>query len=363
LVSAEQFKLGPDHECRDGPPPWWVPTANKAGCGLQVPFHPPGVTFGTVWTSAPPSHLREDYVGRFEMGDGGSLLIPEDVCWELLRGSSVGRVTLPVPGVPSILPVHYYVEEDEIVLCLGHYEVPLDVLDGDCIGLAVDEMDVESSGGWSVQVRAMAIAPGSLELPARCGGIQAGQLLRIRPESVVGYHMDLCPFASAFEDLVTRLECSDGFAASVSDCLGSFELIALAESVDEALEGFTLSHNATDVLVVDFQDALRETTADLLRHDGSSVLEAESAEEAAEILSHRDVRLMLLEPDLPIGSGVDLVEQLDGLPQVVIFSSTQVSPEDRARLEGRVVCYVQKPVAPASLIALVQDLLGRPNTA
>ena len=66
-----------------------------------------------------------------------------------------------------------------------------------------------------------------------------------------------------------------------------------------------------------------------------TVLEAESAEIATEILDCQSVRLLLVDPDLPFVDGIDFLDRLDDPPRAIVVSSSPVPKKERARLSLR----------------------------
>jgi len=122
--------------------------------------------------------------------------IPRHECWDLLRTVSVGRLALSVGALPAILPVQYYVDDDELAACLGHFTVPLAALEGAVVAFAADSFVPSDRPGWSVQVQGTTSLPKPLSVPVGCGQPTAGQIIRIAPVHVTGHRMHLCPFVS-----------------------------------------------------------------------------------------------------------------------------------------------------------------------
>lgn len=112
------------------------------------------------------------------------------------------------------------------------------------------------------------------------------------------------------------------------------------------------------VLLVDDDPALRELVARGLRQAGASVVEAGSVAEALE-LADGTPDLVLLDLDLPDGSGIDVTRALRGLeatrvtPIVMFTSSDDAGDIDEAYAAG-VNGYAVKPVGFAELTALAQ---------
>jgi len=289
--------------------------------------------------------------------EGGNEVLGASDCWDLLRSTRIGRVAIPSLLLPAILPVRHYVDGSDLVICLGRHRVSAEALRDCIVGFAADALHPESGAVWSVQVKGIGRIQDAHGVRTNCVHPASGQVLHLSPLTVSGLRVDLCPFESTFNELALRFE---NPAAVVGSVLAASPVPH--NFSPEADVGFVVRGKSTDVetdvLVVDFADGLRETTAEVLRSRGAVVAEADSAERAEEILDRETVRLMVLEPDLPLRSGVELVESLYDPPPVVVFSSHPVQCRDRDRMDGKVVCYLQKPVAPRELIAVVQKVLG-----
>jgi CheY-like chemotaxis protein len=125
----------------------------------------------------------------------------------------------------------------------------------------------------------------------------------------------------------------------------------------------TLAETAyADVLVVDDDEAVRTTIAEILRSDGYSVQEAADGMEALEFLEDMTFGLMLLDVSMPNVDGLQLLRLSNELPPVVIVSAhhydaTTVAPDDD------VFMFLRKPVPPPELLDVVAQVLARPATA
>ena len=124
------------------------------------------------------------------------LLIPEEECWELLAGVSLGRVALSLHALPVILPVQYYLEGHTLAVCLGRREIPEQSLDT-IVAFAADAIDPVTRSGWTVQIQGRSSIPRQLGAALSCGWPPAGQVVRIEPGTVTGYRMRLCPFTDS----------------------------------------------------------------------------------------------------------------------------------------------------------------------
>ena len=124
--------------------------------------------------------------------DEGRDLIPEQVCWELLATSSVGRMALSIGALPAILPVQYHLDGRTVAVCLGHRELPERALNT-VVAFSADAIDPHTRSGWSVQVQGRSAIPRQRRTGDDCGWTAAGQVVQIHPATVSGYRMHLCP--------------------------------------------------------------------------------------------------------------------------------------------------------------------------
>jgi Pyridoxamine 5'-phosphate oxidase len=125
--------------------------------------------------------------------DEGDDLIPEPECWELLASASVGRIALSIRALPAIFPVQYHLNERNLMVCLGHHELPERALNA-VVAFAADAIDPASRSGWSVQVQGQASVPRQPMAGDFCGQPTAGQVVQIQPGTISGQRVHLCPF-------------------------------------------------------------------------------------------------------------------------------------------------------------------------
>ena len=107
------------------------------------------------------------------------------------------------------------------------------------------------------------------------------------------------------------------------------------------------------VLVVEDDQGVRETTASILREEGYVVAQAPDGARAVELLAGHDIDVLLLDLRLPRMDGPAILEAVDSLPTVVVFSAfeyfEQVEVEER--FASVVFEFLRKPVSPVRLIA------------
>lgn len=105
----------------------------------------------------------------------------------------------------------------------------------------------------------------------------------------------------------------------------------------------------------------------LLREAGFEVAEASTVTDALDVLQQQPVSLVMLDMNLPDGTGSDLCrrirtnEQLATLP-VLIISATARGELDRLDgVRSGANMYLTEPVPPALLLSSIEQLLGRPK--
>lgn len=131
------------------------------------------------------------------------------------------------------------------------------------------------------------------------------------------------------------------------------------EPRNDHLEAFDRSIAAVDVLVVDDDEAVRSTCAEILGTSGYSVAVAEDGEVALSLLGHLDqVGMILLDLKMPHMGGVAFLEALDSVPPVVILSAFALDEDEDRRVGSKVVRHLQKPVDPHELLRVVAATLG-----
>ena len=118
-------------------------------------------------------------------------------------------------------------------------------------------------------------------------------------------------------------------------------------------ESDSLPQPRVKVLVVEDNQGVRETTVSILSEEGYVVAQAPDGARAVELLAGHDIDVLLLDLRLPRMDGPALLEAVDDLPTVVVFSAfdyfDQVEIEER--FASVVFEFLRKPVSPVRLIA------------
>jgi len=118
----------------------------------------------------------------------------------------------------------------------------------------------------------------------------------------------------------------------------------------------------TRILVVDDDDALRETICDRLVYQGWDITTAGDGREALEIATQTRPDVMLLDIHMPSMDGLTLLEclrrdpDLSGIRVMMVTASNQVADITRAAACS-VDDYVTKPFSAAELVERVQRVL------
>jgi two-component system, OmpR family, response regulator ResD len=113
-------------------------------------------------------------------------------------------------------------------------------------------------------------------------------------------------------------------------------------------------HRQANVLVVDDDQALRETTVEILREEGHVVVQAADGLRALDLLRGCDIDVLLLDIGLPRLDGRGVLEALEDPPTVVVVSGFESVEEEEIRRQFGAVLFecLRKPVSPLQLIAV-----------
>ncbi|WP_308387806.1 sigma-54 dependent transcriptional regulator [Acidithiobacillus sp. AMEEHan] len=118
----------------------------------------------------------------------------------------------------------------------------------------------------------------------------------------------------------------------------------------------------TQILIVEDERNLRRVLAAILGAEGFTVLEAESGEEALELLQQQSPSLILTDQRLPGMPGMELLRRVKMLlPSIPVIVSTAYGEIDQAveAIKEGAEHYLTKPVDEGELLALIRQILER----
>ena len=105
-----------------------------------------------------------------------------------------------------------------------------------------------------------------------------------------------------------------------------------------------------DVLVVDDEESMRTSVADILRGAGYSVVEAEDGQAALEALQAGAFAVVVLDQKMPRKTGMEVLDALTSPPAVIFMSAHRIEGSDREKVRGKVFSFLTKPVPPLRLL-------------
>ena len=115
-----------------------------------------------------------------------------------------------------------------------------------------------------------------------------------------------------------------------------------------------VDRQAAPILVVDDQEAVRATVADVLRSAGYTVVESGDGLDALAMLSAGRFEAMVLDLRMPRLGGAALLRALPAPPPTVVLSASELADDDLERAGSGVQAQLRKPVAPQRLIDAVR---------
>jgi len=111
------------------------------------------------------------------------------------------------------------------------------------------------------------------------------------------------------------------------------------------------------VLVVDDDQGVREASAEMLRGEGYSVVEAADATMALDQLRDDGIDAVILDVRMPDHDGFWVLDQLENLPPVILVTAHSYERKAIEKLE-KVSHYLQKPVQPSELLWAVAKVMA-----
>lgn len=115
------------------------------------------------------------------------------------------------------------------------------------------------------------------------------------------------------------------------------------------------------ILVVDDDDGVRESVAELLATTGHVVLRASDGREARAVLRRQTVDVLVLDLRMPGADGFSVLDELDSVSPIVVVhtaTSTPFGSAAKRSLAAKVFRVLEKPVRPLELIAVVQEAVA-----
>ena len=114
-----------------------------------------------------------------------------------------------------------------------------------------------------------------------------------------------------------------------------------------------------DVMVVDDEEPIRTSVAEILRSAGYSVMEAADGQDALDLLESGSVTVLLLDIRMPRRTGIEVLQALDSPPNVILMSAYRFEGEDKRSVGHKVFSHLVKPVAPRQLLDEVKAAIDR----
>jgi FixJ family two-component response regulator len=119
----------------------------------------------------------------------------------------------------------------------------------------------------------------------------------------------------------------------------------------------TLEDVAT-VVVIDDQESVRESVANVLRSVGHVVIEASNALEALRVLGTVPCHAIVLDLKMPGLTGTELLHVLPEPPPTVVLSGAQPGEVELGVMAESVCAQLRKPVSPQRLIDAVASAVA-----
>ncbi len=251
------------------------------------------------------------------------------------------RFTVLLPAIVSEQPITQPTEElllegDGIVLVIDDDSMVRELLKNYLtnIGYAVA---VAASGKEGIRL-AKKLRPDAIILDVKMPGIDGWNVLSTLKTNPL--LTDIPVIMMSIEDLQ-----SEGYALGATDYLvkpvGQEKLVTILEKYHIGDDSQSL------VMIVEDDAVIREFIAEMLKNAGWRVFKAENGQIALEQLNNKKPTLILLDLMMPVMDGFEFLTHLRdnekwcSIP-VVVLTSTHLSPEEQANLQGGVQTIFQK---------------------
>jgi len=84
-------------------------------------------------------------------------------CWEVIRGTDIGRLGVIIDGHPEIFPINYTVDRGTVVFRTGEGTKLNGVLSGNPVAFEVDGYDPDTNRAWSALIKGTAEIPRGID--------------------------------------------------------------------------------------------------------------------------------------------------------------------------------------------------------
>jgi two-component system cell cycle sensor histidine kinase/response regulator CckA len=268
---------------------------------------------------------------------------PREIAFTLAIDPAVGHVAMPASDLEQVLLNLCFNARDAVEQSSGsarRIDLRLDRLAAAGAGEAasVRIQVVDSGVGMTEEVRRRIFEPFFSTKPPHQGS-----------------GLGLANAAARVREAHGQLECESTPGVGTTFTLRLAEAPPLARP--ERAPGGSLALGRTEsVLVVDDEPLVRGVLRRMLESDGYSVLEAESAAEAREVLERHGPRvgLVILDQSMPMETGVDALPSLRRRSAAPVILFTGLVPEQPPGVEA----ILEKPATQADLQRVIQQVLA-----
>lgn len=127
--------------------------------------------------------------------------------------------------------------------------------------------------------------------------------------------------------------------------------------------------SSMNVLIVDDYQSMRRTIADILRHLGfRNLFYAEDGKQALRRLSETPIGLMILDWDMPVLTGIEVLRQMrdsETYKELPVIMVTAVASREKVMeaIDSGVTNYIVKPFTPQTMEKKIRQVFAKPAEA
>lgn len=132
-------------------------------------------------------------IGGVEVDRNGLEVLERDDCLQLLARATLGRIAVTYGALPTVLPVHFWLDSDRIVILTGEGSKLMAATRNAVVAFEVDDVDPMYHSGWSVVVTGVArevTDPDDLAVPraplTRWAPLGNGRIVAIPTDMISG---------------------------------------------------------------------------------------------------------------------------------------------------------------------------------